>query len=75
MDTNFISSKNDNDIVIGISEILDENTAPGSLANVNNLRIFIKVNQIRKVSLRFELNILKFLLLTRNSLIKKRRDL
>ena len=75
MDTNFISSKNDNDIVIGISEILDENTAPGSLANVNNLRIFIKVNQIRKVSLSFELDILKFLLLTRNSLIKKRRDL
>ena len=75
MDTNFISSKNDNDIVIGISEILDENTAPGSLANVNNLRIFIKVNQIRKVSLSFELDILKFLLLTQNSLIKKRRDL
>ena len=46
-----MSSKNDNDIVIGISEVLDENTTPGSLANVNNLRIFIKVNQIRKLHL------------------------
>ena len=49
MDTNFISSKNDSDTVIDNSEILDENTAPGSLANANNLRIFIKVSQIRKL--------------------------
>ena len=46
MDTNFISSKKDSDTVI---DIIDENTAPGSLANANNLRIFIKVNQIRKL--------------------------
>ena len=49
MDTNFISSKKDSDTVIDIIEILDENAAPGSLANANNLRIFIKVNQIRKL--------------------------
>ena len=30
MVADFISSKNDGDIVIAISEILDENTVPGS---------------------------------------------
>ena len=60
MDTNFISSKNDRDTVIGISEIFDENTAPGSLANANDLRIFIKLNQIRKLHLALNLTYLSF---------------
>ena len=60
MDTNFISSKKDSDTVIGISQILDENTAPGSLANANNLRIFIKVNQTRKLHLILNLTYLGF---------------
>ena len=60
MDTNFISSKKDSDTVIGISEILDENAAPGSLANANNLRIFIKVNQTRKLHLTLNLTYLGF---------------
>ena len=60
MDTNFILNKNNSDTVIDISEILDENTAPGSSANANNLRIFIKVNQIRKLHLALNLIYLSF---------------
>ena len=60
MDTNFISIKNDSDTVIGISEIFDENRVPGSLANANDLRIFIKVNQITKLHLALNLTYLSF---------------
>ena len=55
-----IKSKNDSDIVIGINNFLDENANPGSYSIANNLKIFIKMNQIRKLHLELNLIYLSF---------------